>query len=108
MIHSDTHAAKLAEVDLQHLISFCKELRVKSLAIFGSAINGSFTKESDYDFLVDFNETNPFEYADLYYALYDRLEDYLDRKIDLIELRAIKNPVFLEQTNKTKVIIYES
>lgn len=68
---------------------------VAELSLFGSAVNGNFTEESDVDFLVDFlpDRDDPFED---FCALKDELQAITERDIDLVVARAIKNPYFRE------------
>lgn len=73
---------------------------------FGSVVRHDFNIDSDIDLVVDFNEKDPFTYTDLYFNLKSKLEELLNRQIDLIEERAIKNPIFKQQLEKTKVKIY--
>ncbi len=73
---------------------------------FGSVVRDDFNIDSDIDLVVDFNEKDPFTYTDLYFNLKSKLEELLKRQIDLIEERAIKNPIFKQQLEKTKVKIY--
>ena len=73
---------------------------------FGSVVREDFNIDSDIDLVVDFNEKDPFTYTDLYFNLKSKLEELLKRQIDLIEERAIKNPIFRQQLEKTKVKIY--
>ena len=63
------------------------------LALFGSAVTGGFTPESDVDFLVDFlpGRSDPFED---YSALREELQGIVNRKVDLVVRRAIRNPYF--------------
>ncbi len=84
----------------------CNAHRVSFLAAFGSVTRDDFSKDSDIDFVVDFNETDPLIYTDLYFDLKDKLEILLKRNIDLVENRAIKNHYFREELNHTKVILY--
>tara|TARA_R110000868_G_scaffold167718_2_gene402143 strand:- start:163 stop:384 length:222 start_codon:yes stop_codon:yes gene_type:complete len=65
-----------------------------------------FSDESDIDFVVDFDENDPFEYTNLYFQLKDELEKLLKRQIDLIEYRAIKNKYFRKELDETNVLIY--
>lgn len=84
----------------------CKKYKVKSLSIFGSAVKGDFTEESDIDFAIDFNENDPTKYTDLYFEFKDSLEHLFKREIDLVELRGIKNSFFKKELEETKVMIY--
>lgn len=91
---------------INHLKELCKQHRVKTLAAFGSVTREDFNPDSDIDFVVDFNEKDPLVYTDLYFQMKEDLEKLLQRPIDLIEERAIKNSFFLKELNKTKVEIY--
>jgi predicted nucleotidyltransferase len=65
-----------------------------------------FNSSSDIDLIVDIDENDPFKYTDLYFNLKLELEEILNRKIDLLEERAIRNRFFREQLNRTRVKIY--
>ena len=97
---------KIDETHISQIIKLCKKYRVRTLSAFGSVIRDDFHSESDIDFVVDFEENDPFKYADLYFQLKEKLEKLLKRQIDLIEERAIKNSFFRKELNETKVLIY--
>jgi predicted nucleotidyltransferase len=84
----------------------CKANKVKSLFAFGSVTREDFNASSDIDLVVDFDENDSFTYTDLYFNLKQSLEDLLNRQIDLLEERAIRNNLFHEQLEKTKVKLY--
>ncbi len=79
---------------------------MRTFSAFGSVNRDDFNDDSDIDFVVDFNENDPFKYADLYFDLKENLEDLLKRQIDLIEERGIKNRFFKKELDETKVLIY--
>jgi hypothetical protein len=64
-----------------------KELGVKSIAVFGSAVRGEARPESDIDVLVEF-ETPVGILAFL--RLQHRLEELLGRRVDLVTPAALK------------------
>lgn len=72
----------------------CGEYKVRSFSAFGSISRDDFGADSDIDFVVDFNESDPFKYTDLYFQLKEKIEKLLGRQIVLIEERAIKNKFF--------------
>ncbi len=74
--------------------------------MFGSVLTENFNSDSDIDFLVEFFPVNSKEYADNYYDLKFSLEHVLNRKIDLLEEIAIKNPYFLQSIQNKKQIVY--
>jgi predicted nucleotidyltransferase len=84
----------------------CKSGKVKSLFAFGSVTRNDFNENSDIDLVVDFNETDPFTYTDLYFDFKNRVEEILKRQVDLLEERAIRNKLFRKQLEETKVQIY--
>jgi len=84
----------------------CDKSRVKSLFAFGSVITDRFKGDSDVDLIVDIDADDPLDYSDKYFDLKFSLERLLNRKIDLVEQRAINNPYFVDEVNKTKVLVY--
>lgn len=97
---------KINDKTLNRIKKLCEQYRVRSFSAFGSVTRENFSKDSDIDFVVDFNENDPFEYTNLYFQLKEQLEKLLKRQIDLIEERAIKNKYFKKELDATKVLIY--
>ncbi len=84
----------------------CTSNGVKSLFAFGSVTTDEFNAESDIDLIVDIENNDPLSYANNYFRLKFELEQLLKRQIDLLEQKAIKNPYFKEEIEKTKVLLY--
>jgi hypothetical protein len=99
---------RLIEDNREVLKELCTKYRVQRLEVFGSALTGkSFdTETSDLDFLVEFLPLKTGEYADTYFGLLEALESLFNRRIDLIMVRAVKNPYFLEAINKSRKVLY--
>lgn len=97
---------KIDKKNINKIKKLCKEYKVRTFSAFGSVTRGDFENESDIDFVVDFNESDPFKYTDLYFQLKEKLENLLKRQIDLVEERAIKNKFFKKELDETKVLIY--
>lgn len=89
--------------DIQRI---CKIRHVANLYAFGSVLTDKFRADSDIDFLVEFEDLIPEDYADNYFDLCDDLEQLFQRKIDLVTLRSVKNPYFKNQVMKTRELIY--
>jgi len=96
----------LLETYKDQIQKLCKNHKVKSLYSFGSVNTQRFTTESDVDLMVDFEISDPLEYADNYFDLKFELERILNRSIDLLENKAIKNPFLRENIEKSKTLIY--
>jgi len=79
---------------LEHLSKRMEEMRVrfsvKTLSIFGSAARDELTEESDIDILVDFEVKATF---DLFMDLKFYLEDILQRRVDLVTIKALREPI---------------
>ena len=97
----------ISKENIDKIKQLCDESDVKSFSAFGSVTRKDFKDDSDIDFLVDFKETDPFIYTDLYFQFKKNLENLLNRQIDLIEERAIKNQFFKKELDRTKIKIYE-
>ena len=93
-------------INIDQIKKLCEQYKVRTFSAFGSVTRDDFSDESDIDFVVDFDENDPFEYTNLYFQLKDKLEKLLKREIDLIEYRAIKNNYFRKELDETKVLIY--
>ena len=89
--------------DIQEI---CRHHKVISLHIFGSAAVSGTGEVNDFDFIVAFDEMEPVEYTEQYFSLLESLESILPNKIDLITVRSLKNPFFIESVEKTKVSLY--
>jgi predicted nucleotidyltransferase len=85
----------------------CKRFRVSRLELFGSAVGDRFDpRESDFDFLVEFDVLPPADHAHCYFGLLFALTDLLGRDVDLVEAGAIRNPYFLRAIAKDRVLLY--
>jgi predicted nucleotidyltransferase len=85
---------------------FCRQNRVKSLYVFGSVLTDRFNEKSDIDLVVDIDAFDPLIYADSYFNLKFALQDLLKRPIDLLEMKAIRNPFMRERIDSSKLLIY--
>ena len=84
----------------------CREHDVRTLFAFGSVVSDRYNEDSDIDLVVDIDNNDPFEYTDNYFDLKFQLADLLQRKIDLLEDKAISNPFLKKEIEDTKVLIY--
>jgi predicted nucleotidyltransferase len=85
----------------------CRRYRVQRLELFGSAVSDRFdSQQSDLDFLVEFLPLAEGTHADAYFGLRDSLESLLERPIDLVMLRAVRNPYFLQAIEPSRTLLY--
>jgi predicted nucleotidyltransferase len=76
------------------------------LYAFGSVLTPQFSKHSDIDLIVDFDEIDVNNYADNYFDFKFSLQEIFNRPVDLLEAQAIKNPYFKQVVNQTKQLVY--
>jgi predicted nucleotidyltransferase len=96
---------------LNHIDSIkqlCLSNKVKSLFAFGSITTNKFNPDSDIDFVVEIDEKDPVSYSENYFNLKFQLEKLLQRQIDLLEQKAIRNQYLKNEIDKSKVLIYAS
>ncbi len=87
--------------------SLCEAHEVASLHAFGSSVKGEFTDTSDVDLVVDLKTKDPLRFGELMLDLWDKLEAFFGRKVDLLTLRSVKNPVMRDEIEQTKVLVYD-
>ena len=66
-----------------------QEYAVKSIALFGSFVDGSYTSTSDVDILVEFEHPIGWQF----FKLEKYLENLLNRKVDLVTSNALKEQI---------------
>lgn len=92
---------------LDEIIATCKQHHVEAISLFGSAAKKSMHASSDIDLLVLFSkDIDVLEYADNYFSLLEKLQIILNKKVDLVSSRSLKNPILKEEIYQTKVDLY--
>ena len=81
----------LIELNMDKIIALCKKYKVSKLFVFGSSLTNRFNKESDVDFIVNFDKAQVTDYFSNFFDLKYALEDILGREVDLLEEHAIRN-----------------
>ncbi|MCB0806542.1 MAG: nucleotidyltransferase domain-containing protein [Bacteroidales bacterium] len=97
---------RIIDNNIDQIRALCNKHKVSKLFVFGSVLTDHFEHSSDVDFVVDFSDVTLFDYADNYFALKSSLENLLNRQVDLLEDKAIKNPYLRKSIEASKQIIY--
>jgi len=88
--------------------ALCQSHKVKYLYAFGSSVTDRFDPEkSDIDLLVEIDDNNPLERGEKLISLWDLLENFFHRKVDLLTESSVKNPYLRKSIDSTKVLIYD-
>ncbi len=99
---------KIIELNLHKIIEICKRFHVRKLWVFGSILTSRFNDDSDVDLCVDFDWDNIslIDSANNFFGFQEALESLLERKIDITDDSAVRNPYFREELNETRQLIY--
>tara|TARA_B100000989_G_scaffold294942_1_gene274967 strand:- start:325 stop:660 length:336 start_codon:yes stop_codon:yes gene_type:complete len=82
--------------------------KVNVLYAFGSSVTDKFDpSSSDIDLVVEIDDTDPIERGEKLISLWDNLENFFQRKVDLLTTSSIKNPYLKKSIDATKVLIYD-
>ena len=91
----------------QDIVDLCRKVGARRLEIFGSAVRSDFDPvSSDLDFLVEFDEVPPADYAEAFILLKEGLESLFGRSIDLVTASSLANPYFRSRLASESMNIY--
>ena len=89
-------------------LSLCKTHNVRNLYAFGSSITDDFNEESsDIDLLIEIDNDDPIERGENLMNVWDKFEQFFQRKVDLLTSTSIKNPILKQSIDSTKILIYD-
>jgi predicted nucleotidyltransferase len=95
------------ELHREELRALCLRFHVRRLDLFGSAARDDFDPvRSDFDFIVEFDRSAPQHPFDSYFGLKEELEALLGRKVDLVELSAVRNPYLKASIEQNRENVY--
>jgi hypothetical protein len=98
----------LIEKRREQFIGICNLHKVTKMYAFGSSITSNFDEAtSDVDLLVKVDITDPLDRGETLISLWDTLEIFFDRKVDLLTEESIHNPYLLSNIHRTKIQIYD-
>ena len=98
---------KPIESRMHELEVLCERHRVERLALFGSALRDDFDLgKSNLDFSVAFPPMSPEEHASAYFGLLEDLERLFGRRVDLVEIEAVRNPYLRRSIEEEQETVY--
>ena len=98
---------ELIESKRSELRALCERYKVERLALFGSALRDDFDPGmSDLDFAVEFQPMTPQEHAEAYFGLLEDLESLFGQRVDLVEIRAVRNPYLRREIEAGQETLY--
>ena len=91
----------------EDVVEICQKYHITELSIFGSSIRDDFNEDSDVDILVTFDETKeriPFGTVELI----DLFSELLNRDVDIINKKCIKNPIRRDIILSSCEVVYDN
>lgn len=74
--------------------------------VFGSASTETMNENSDVDLLVKFKSFDLSKYFENYMSLKETLKKLLNREVDLLEERTLKNSFLIRSIERSKELVY--
>ena len=91
----------------EEIADLCRRFGVRRLEVFGSASTGTFREgESDFDFLVVYQDAGWEGSSDRYFGLKAALEGLLGASVDLVMDGAIENPYFRASVDESRALVF--
>ncbi len=97
----------MPEIKAEKLLLLLRKNNVSKAYLFGSITTSKFKKESDIDIIIELSEMPPLEKGETLIELWEELEAFFGRTVDLVTDQPIKNPYFKKSLEETKVLIYD-
>lgn len=95
-------------LDLENLIPLLENHQVKEAYVFGSILTENFDpNKSDFDFIIEIEESEPLVKGELLMSLWDKLESLTNRRVDLLTPDSLTNPILKKSIDANKVKIYD-
>lgn len=98
---------ELINKDRQGFAALMERGQVNRLYAFGSSVHGPFTSASDMDVLVDVNEPDELRRGTVLMDLWDTLEGFFGRRVDLLTDNSLQNPVLRGEVLRSMKLIYD-
>ena len=91
---------------LDKIKEICKNYRVNAAYVFGSVLTDKFSDKSDIDLVVDFERNDFHGSFDQFMDFKTDIEGLLQRRVDLISRKTIRNEILRNEIDSSKVLIY--
>lgn len=105
--HPDLMLQQIIQSRNREFLSICQSHHVETLYAFGSSVTDRFHADSDIDLLITVDEEDPLERGEALLSIWDQLETFFQRQVDLLTDSSIKNPILRKNIDQTKVLLYD-
>lgn len=91
----------------KEFVKICRNHNVKYLYGFGSSLTKDLGEKSDIDLMVDIDIQDPLKRGETLLSLWDKLEKFFNRSVDLLTEEGLRNPALKRSINSTRELIYD-
>ena len=96
---------KRVSVSKKQIAKFCKENKIKYMAVFGSVLTKDFNKNSDIDVMIELEKPiSYFEFMDLELKIKKLFSS--DHELDVVTVSSV-SPLIQKEIQKNKEVLYE-
>jgi predicted nucleotidyltransferase len=92
-------------LDRDRIADFCRRWKIRELSLFGSVLRDDFGPHSDVDVLVEFDADEQWTLLDVA-QMNIELQDLFGRPVDLVERKAIRNPLRRHTIEAGREVVY--
>jgi predicted nucleotidyltransferase len=93
------------DIPKDKIADFCRRWKIMELDLFGSILRDDFRPDSDVDVLVEFYPDVTWSLFDLV-TMQDELAAIFGRKVDVVELSAVRNPFRRREIERTRQVLF--
>ncbi len=93
---------------INEINNLCRAHKVKTLYAFGSVLTDQFGPNSDIDLVIKINSNDPIDYAENYFNFKFKLQELIQKPIDLLEEKGINNSHLRNKIERSRYKIYEA
>jgi uncharacterized protein len=98
----------LIEQHREQIAELCRRYGVERLDVFGSVTTDKFDETtSDIDLIARFSRMNEPGIARRFVDFADRMEQLLNRPIDLLTDQPFRNPYFAQSVARSRKVVYD-
>ena len=100
-------AEQILSAKHDEIVVLCRKYTVSRLRLFGSSLGVSWNNDSsDFDFLAEFGSPIGMNSFDQLFGFIVDMETLLERKVDVVDWNAAKNPFFRKHAETQAQEIY--
>lgn len=87
----------------RRISEICRNYKIRELSLFGSQVRGSFSANSDFDFLVEFEPEAEIGFLELG-KIQEELENIVEMPVDLVPKNGLKKLIRKQVLEESEIV----